>query len=64
MIIQIILGSQIIESPEGLVIILGQFGLNGDLRTPEVTYLKAIATATSNQDVLGLQVQVHQLLLE
>lgn len=64
MIIQIILRSQIIESPEGLVIVFGQFGFNGDLRTPEVTDLKTIATTISNQDVLGLEVQVHQLLLE
>lgn len=64
MIIQVILGGQIIEGAEGLVIVLGQLGFDGDLRTPEVADLEATATATSYEDVLGLQVQVHQLLLE
>ncbi len=56
MIIQIIFRSQVIKGSKGLIIVFGEFGLDGDLGASEVTDLVAFAVSCSNQDVLRFQV--------
>lgn len=61
---QVIFRCEVVEGAEELIIVFCHFWLECDLRASKIAYFIAISSLSTDEYVLGFEVEVHQFFLQ